>query len=88
MIYMVERELPGIAMEDLAAAQKRAIEVSRELTGQGKDVRYIRSAFVPGDSRCMCMFESSSPENVKEANEIAQIPFKRITEVLYLDPPK
>ncbi len=83
---MVERDLPGIKMEQLAAAQKRAIEVGKELTAQGKEVRYIRSTFVPGQNKCMCLFEAPNPENVKEANERAQIPFTRIVEAMDLTP--
>jgi len=37
---MVERSLPGIEMEQLAAAQKAAIETSDRFTADGKDVRY------------------------------------------------
>jgi uncharacterized protein DUF4242 len=85
-IYMVERDLPGIKMEQLAAAQKRAIEVGKELTAQGKEVRYIRSTFVPGQNKCMCLFEAPNPENVREANERAQIPFTRIVEAVDLTP--
>lgn len=77
-VYLVERDLPGITMEELAAAQKRAILVGRELTAQGREVRYIRSTFVPGEDRCMCLFEASNPEHVREANERAEIPFIRI----------
>ena len=77
-VYLVERNLPGITMEELAAAQKRAIQTGKELTAQGKDVRYIRSTFVPGENRCMCLFEAPSMEHVREANERAQIPFTRI----------
>lgn len=77
-VFMVERDLPGITLEELAAAQKRAIQMGKELTAEGRQVRYIRSAFVPGESRCMCLFEASNPENVREANERAQIPFTRI----------
>jgi len=83
---MVERDLPGIKMEQLAAAQKRAIEVGKELTAQGKEVRYIRSTFVPGQNKCMCLFEAPNPENVREANERAQIPFTRIVEAVDLTP--
>jgi len=83
---MVERDLPGIKMEQLAAAQKRAIEAGKELTAQGKEVRYIRSTFVPGQNKCMCLFEAPNPENVKEANERAQIPFTRIVEAMDLTP--
>ena len=77
-VFMVERDLPGISMEELAAAQKRAIQTGRDLTAEGREVRYIRSMFVPGESKCMCLFEAPSPENVREANERAQIPFTRI----------
>ena len=85
-VYIVERKLPGITMDQLAAAQKAAIEKGQEFTANGKDVRYIRSIFVPGDSKCMCLFEAASPEVVKEVNEAAQIPFTQIKEALDLTP--
>ena len=85
-VYMVERNLPGISTAQLAGAQKAAIAAGREMTAKGKNVRYIRSTFVPGESRCMCLFEASSPELVKEANEKANIPFTRIVEALDLTP--
>lgn len=87
-VYMVERDLPGIQVEQLAAAQKRAIEAGKELTAQGKQVRYIRSTFVPGENKCMCLFEAPNPENVREANERAQIPFTRIVPAMDLTPSK
>ena len=85
-VYMVERDLPGITMEELAAAQKRAIQTGKELTAQGRQVRYIRSTFVPGEHKCMCLFEASGPELVREANERAQIPFTRIVQAEDLTP--
>jgi len=85
-VYLVERDLPGITMEQLAAAQKRAIQTGKELTAQGKDVRYIRSTFVPGENKCMCLFEASNAELVREANVRAQIPFTRIVAAEDLTP--
>ena len=85
-VYMVERDLPGIEMEQLAAAQKAAIQAGKELTAQGKQVRYIRSTFVPGESKCMCLFEAPNPENVREANERAKVPFTRIVRAMDLTP--
>jgi muconolactone delta-isomerase len=73
-------------MDQLAEAQKRAIQAGKELTAQGKDVKYIRSMFVPGESRCMCLFEAPNPENVREANERAQVPFTRIVPAMDLSP--
>ncbi len=84
--YMVERDLPGIEMEQLAAAQKAAIETSDRFTADGKPVRYIRTTFVPGEAHCMCLFEADNPELVKEVNEKAQIPFTRVVEALDLTP--
>lgn len=85
-IYMVERDLPGISMDQLAAAQQGAIEAGQRFTAEGKPVRYIRSTFVPGEARCMCLFEAASPQLVREVNEAAQIPFSRIVEALDLTP--
>lgn len=85
-VFMVERDLPGITMEELASAQKRAIQVGKQLTAEGREVRYIRSMFVPGESWCMCLFEAPTPENVREANERAQIPFTRIVPAEDLTP--
>jgi len=85
-VYMVERDLTGITMDQLAAAQKSAIDTSQKFTSEGKQVRYIRSTFVPGDARCMCLFESSSQELVKDVNQTAGIPFTGIVEALDLTP--
>lgn len=85
-VYMVERDLKGITMDQLAAAQKGAIETGKRMTAEGKPVRYIRSMFVPGEARCMCLFEAPNAERVKELNEAAKIPFSRIVEALDLTP--
>jgi hypothetical protein len=85
-VFMGERELKGITMEQLAAAQKRAIAVSQKFTDSGKSVRYIRSTFVPGEDRSMCLFEATDAATVKDVNQDAQIPFVRIVEALDLTP--
>lgn len=85
-VYMVERDLPGITMDQLAAAQKAAIDTGKRFTAEGKPVRYIRSTFVPEEARCMCLFEARAPEDVKAVNEAASIPFTRIVEAQDLTP--
>jgi hypothetical protein len=85
-VYLVERDLPGITMEELADCQKKAIQMGREMTAEGQDVRYIRSTFVPGENKCMCLFEASTAENVREVNERASIPFTRIVAAEDLTP--
>ncbi len=61
-IYMVERNLPGITIDQLAGAQKAAIERGKRMSAEGKPVRYIRSMFVPGEARYMCLFEAANPQ--------------------------
>ncbi len=85
-VYMVERDLPGITLEQLGGAQKAAIETSQEFTSQGKQVRYIRSTWVPGDSKVMCLFEASGSGLVEEVNQAANIPFTRVVEAMDLTP--
>ena len=85
-VYMVERDLKGIALEDLGAAQKAAIAKAREMTDAGTQVRYIRSTFAPGDGRCMCLFEAGSETEVRRLNDDAGLPYHRITEALDLTP--
>ena len=85
-VYMVDRDLPGITMEQLAAAQKAAIETGEQLTAAGKPVRYIRSTFVPQESHCMCLFEASNADLVKELNDQAKIPYTRVVEAADLTP--
>ena len=85
-VYMVERDLPGIEMDQLAAAQKAAIATSEKFTEDGKPVRYIRTTFVLGEAHCMCLFEAANPELVKEVNDTAKIPYTRVIEALDLTP--
>ena len=85
-VYMVDRDLPGISMEQLAGAQRAAIETSQRFTAEGKPVRYIRSAFVPGEAHLMCFFEAPDAASVREVNDAAQLPYTRIVEALDLTP--
>ena len=85
-VYLVDRDLPGISMEDLAAAQQRAISTAASFREAGKPISYIRSTFVPGEAHCMCLFDSPDAAIVAELNDVAQIPYTRITEALDLTP--
>ena len=85
-VFMVERDLKGIATEDLAAAQKAAIGKAEEMRRGGSDIRYIRTTFAPEDGRCMCLFEASSDAEVKRLNEEAGLPYSRVVPAMDLTP--
>jgi hypothetical protein len=85
-VFMVERDLKGISMEALGKAQKAAIGKAREMSGAGKDIKYIRSTFAPDDGRCMCLFEAGCDADVKRLNDDAGLPYSRIVKALDLTP--
>jgi len=77
-VYIVERILPGATMESLEAIQRAAEDTCRAFELEGKVVRYLRSTFVPGESRCWCLFEAASGDLAQEVNDAAQVPYSRI----------
>jgi len=85
-VFMVERGLSGITMEDLAGAQKTAISKAEQMRQEGSDVRYIRTTFAPEDGRCMCLFEARSQADVKRLNDEAGLPYHRIVPAMDLTP--
>jgi hypothetical protein len=85
-VYLVERSLKGISMEDLGGAQNAAIGKGNEMTAAGTDIKYIRTTFAPDDGRCMCLFEADSDADVKRLNDEAGIPYDRVVEALDLTP--
>lgn len=85
-VFMVDRDLPGITLDALGQAQAKAIETADKYQRNGRDVRYIRSTFVPGESHCMCLFEAPSARDVSDLNDEAQIPYTRVTEAMDLTP--
>jgi len=85
-VFMVERDLKGIAMEDLGAAQKAALATAEIMREEGTQVRYMHSSFVPSDGRCMCFFEGASSDEIKALNDRAGLPYSGVTEALDLRP--
>jgi hypothetical protein len=85
-VFMVDRDLPGVTLDALGQAQQKAIDTAAAYQRQGRDVRYIRSMFVPAESHCMCLFEADSAQDVADLNDEAQIPYTRVTEALDLTP--
>ena len=78
--YLVERHLPGFTTDQLPVAAGAAKSTTEQMTAEGVPVRYLRSTFVPGEDKCYCLFDGSSPEIVAEANQRAGLPFERIVE--------
>lgn len=77
-LYMVERILPGATIATLETLRQSAEGACRAFAAGVKPVRYHRSIFIPGESRCLCLFDAATAALVQEVNEAAQIPYDRI----------
>jgi muconolactone delta-isomerase len=85
-VYLVDRDLPEITPEGLALLQQAELSASQQFTAAGQMVRYLRSLFIVGEARCMCLFEADSEATVAALNQVARLPFTRIVVALDLTP--
>jgi Nickel responsive protein SCO4226-like len=70
--YLVERYLPG---RDRAWLEEQL----RRLPAEHDGVAYLGSLYIAEDEACICRFEASDAEDVRLVNELARVPFARIT---------
>jgi hypothetical protein len=85
-LYLVERDLRHISVEQLRLDQKQVAFACAQLKTQGKNVRYISSAAMPADARVLDLFGAAGPELIQEAHAFAGVLYVRIVEILDLTP--
>ncbi len=85
-LFAVERDLTVVSPEQLRASLQGVLAACEQLKHLGKKVRYISTALFPGEGRAVCLFGAQQPAWVKEANEVAGIPYLRVVPVLDLTP--
>jgi Nickel responsive protein SCO4226-like len=79
--YLVEAYVSRVAagaapgFEDLSLA-------ADELTREGKQVRFLRSIFVPEDETCFYLYQAPSIDAVREAAARAGLDYERVTEAV------
>jgi hypothetical protein len=75
--YIIERSVPALSREELAAAARRSIEVLEGMP----EVRWIRSYVSDVDGKIYCEYDAPSPEAVREHARRAGLPVDRISEI-------
>jgi hypothetical protein len=78
--YLVERYLPGLDRAWLEAALAR-------LPKDDSGVTYLGSTYVPAEDSCFCRFEAADVQDVRFVNELARVPFSRISVVTEIHRP-
>jgi hypothetical protein len=84
-LYVVEHRLPGAAAGDLEQLREALREITRRLTAAADGnsaITYLRSTVVPSEHRCICLFEATSSDLVRRANELAQAPIASLSEAV------
>lgn len=61
---------PHTAVRGLST-QQAVLERSRCLTQSGHAIHYLRSVFLPGESRCLCLFHAEDAALTKDVNDAA-----------------
>ena len=85
-IYLVDSVIPGVTIGQLTTVLQAVVETCQRFTARGEHVRYIRSTYIPGESRCLCLLEAPNATTVEEVNEVAKLPYTRIVEAFDLTP--
>lgn len=83
--YLIERTFPeGLAIPTSPDGLRMCLSIVDNNAGEG--VNWVRS-FVTNDlSKSFCVYDSPSPEAIRRAAGLNQLPVDRISEVSVLDP--
>jgi hypothetical protein len=85
-IYLVERYLPDIGVDELRALTGRLEHSSATLCRDGTPVRYLDTTFMPEEETCFCRFEAPSLHATALVNRLANAPYARICAAVIFAP--
>jgi hypothetical protein len=83
-LYIVEHRLKDVGEGHLAALRGALAEITQRLNvgDDGESIRYVRSTVVAAEDRCICLFDATSEQLVRRANELAQVPIASIAQAV------
>ena len=73
-----------VSRDDACAIERdaeRVRQAAEEQTRRGIPVRFLRTIFVPDDETCFLLFEASSADAVRDAADLAALPYERVNAV-------
>ena len=81
-LYTIRRKIPDATQEDVDAASLRAIFCAYEYSG----LRWLRSFWDRRNQELLCVYEATSPDQVREHSERSRIPCDEVIEVVEFGP--
>jgi hypothetical protein len=76
--YFVEVYVPRSHGRDASAAAAQARAAAAALSREGRQIRYVRTTFLPDDETCFHLFEAGSAEVVEAVVERAELGRARV----------
>jgi hypothetical protein len=80
--FIAESYLPRSRRAEVPSLAERARRAAETLAGNGCDVAYLRSAFLPEDEMCLHWFDASSSEVVAEVASVGAMEWDRVVETV------
>jgi hypothetical protein len=81
VLYTAKCFWPGATEGEL----RHAAALAGSETGE-RQTAFRGALYLPGDELALCLFESSSPAEVKRASEQAGMPCERVIETVWIGP--
>jgi hypothetical protein len=81
-LYTIRRMVPGAQQDDVDAASLRAIFCAYEYSG----LKWIRSFWDQAKQELLCVYEATSPDQIREHSNRARLPCDEVTEVVEFGP--
>lgn len=72
--FTLQLARPPDGWAQLQELSAQAREASRQLTEEGRRIRFVRAVFVPEDETCIHVYEATSADDVREAARRARLP--------------
>ena len=79
---MIQLNRPSDGWRSMIELAARARCASDELRDEGRDVRFLRSVFIPEDDACLHLYQAPSADEVRAAAIRADISFAAIAKSL------
>ena len=81
-LFLVDRTLSGMTEDLLVEVHRLLHEATRRVSSKVGVVRHVRCIYMPEEDRCICLFEGTNRAAVRTVNEVAQVPFRRISSAI------
>ena len=75
--YIIERDLPGMKMQDLDAAARKSKEVISTMPG----ITWVKSYVSESEGKIYCEYDAPNPEAILEHARRAGLPANRISQI-------